>query len=578
VRLPAAVAVLTMCLGPSWARAQDDVRLTAEVDAKEIGVEDQVELVLAVSGKSLQAADRLSTPSLTNLRVVSGPQRSSKVSIVNGAISQQQAFTYVLQPKSVGAAEIGPVRLLRASGTPLATEPIAISVVAGSIRPRSADPLGASPFGEDPFEELFGQRRRRQRVSEPRVAAEASAARTKVHVGEGVRVTFAVLTQRPLADVGLVERPKYPGFWSEELPAPAAGPQVDVVTRDGERYRRITLLESLVFPTKAGRLSIPPLTVRIRVASSNPFEGVTELVRATKPVVIDALAIPSSPDFSGAVGRFQAKATLDRAAVALGEAAVLRFTLSGRGNLRWVERGPALELSHCKVFPPELKDAIHVDGTGMSGSRTWEYTLVPQTGGTLTIPATRLEYFEPESRRLVRAEADGLRLDVTGGAATAGGPAAPIATSAAPALALRSDLDEGWGRPTVLPPAALWSAVSVAAGAHAALVLLGWLRRRGRRGVGRAASRGGVRAALADVERARDRGASKEQAALLIEKALLDVFGAGVEGADGDATERAAAELLSEVRFLRYAPQLGDYADKIRDIAERAVSVIRRRS
>ena len=44
----------------------------------------------------------------------------------------------------------------------------------------------------------------------------------------------------------------------------------------------------------------------------------------------------------------------------------------------------------------------------------------------------------------------------------------------------------------------------------------------------------------------------------------------------GSDLARAARELLQEVRFIRYAPQLGDYGDKIREVAARAAEVVRR--
>jgi hypothetical protein len=44
---------------------------------------------------------------------------------------------------------------------------------------------------------------------------------------------------------------------------------------------------------------------------------------------------------------------------------------------------------------------------------------------------------------------------------------------------------------------------------------------------------------------------------------------------DGDR-ERAARTLLQEIQFIRYAPQLGDYSEKIRDVAARAADVVRR--
>jgi hypothetical protein len=61
----------------------------------------------------------------------------------------------------------------------------------------------------------------------------------------------------------------------------------------------------------------------------------------------------------------------------------------------------------------------------------------------------------------------------------------------------------------------------------------------------------------------------------LVERALHEAFG---ELREQDDSERARAvrALLDEVHFVRYAPQLGDYSDKIRDLAHRGAEVVRR--
>jgi hypothetical protein len=84
-----------------------------------------------------------------------------------------------------------------------------------------------------------------------------------------------------------------------------------------------------------------------------------------------------------------------------------------------------------------------------------------------------------------------------------------------------------------------------------------------------------VRAALADLERARDPALSKEQAAALVEKGLHEAFGTVDEGDESDGA-RAVRALLEDVRFVRYAPQLGDYSQATSDLAARAAETVRR--
>ena len=60
----------------------------------------------------------------------------------------------------------------------------------------------------------------------------------------------------------------------------------------------------------------------------------------------------------------------------------------------------------------------------------------------------------------------------------------------------------------------------------------------------------------------------------VIEKAIHGVFGT----LEGDESERAQAvrALLDDVHAVRYAPQLGDYSERLRELAARAGEVVRR--
>jgi hypothetical protein len=541
--------LMTLLSGATSSATEEDVRLTADVDAREVGVEDQLQLTISVTGRS-SVGGEVRFPPLKNLRVVGEPMESKQDSWVNGVYSQGRSYIYVLQATSPGKAEIGPARLRLASGTEKRTEPIAITVVSGSVRPRqhagvgplSQNPFSSwDPFGDVPLEPPFG--RRRARALAPKITAVVTASRQTLHVGESLRLAYQVYTQTDLTGADFAEKPTVPGFWDEDLgQAAVAARPGEVATLDGERYVRFTRAEKLLFPMKPGRLMIPAARFVIGVA---PFGEVVE--RVTKPITIEVTPIPTTPDLSGAVGQFKASASLDRTSISLGEAATLRFSIAGHGNLRWIERGPQVELPSVKVFPPQVRDAIKVDASGMSGSRTWERTQTAR----LTLDVTALA-------SAVTAQA---------------GPPSAVRPPATGGIALRAESEPNGARVLSLGTRGLLVFVSCVLLGHIGLWMAG-RRPFARRALGaHAGRRTSTRSALADVARARVKGMSKEQSALLLEKALTETFGA-LESAD-NAAERAALEVLNEVRFLRYAPQLGDYSEKIREVAERAADVIR---
>ncbi|MBP7148893.1 MAG: protein BatD [Acidobacteria bacterium] len=563
------------------ARAADDVSFRADVEARKVGVDDTFQLTITVEGRSFELQGEIRVPELKNLRVVGGPSVSTQMSFVNGAMSQARTTTYVLQAQEPGTAEIGPVRAAFADGVRV-TEPITLEVVAGSVlerRQRPRDPLAG--LFEDPFDSFFDRRRRPQPSDETvRLFVEAEPSRTRLHVGEPLVLTYALFTQNAVSGLDIAQAPTFAGFWSKDLERPDTS-EGTIVTRDGQRYHRFPVLKKLLFPTRAGTLTIP--ASEFKIALRRGFFGDAELTRSTKPIEITAEPVPATAGFSGAVGRFRANATIDRDDLAIGDAATVRFRIEGTGNLEWVDRAPEPSIPGAKVYPPQVKSELKPSPEGVTGSKTWEFVVVPETAGTFRVPPFTMEYFDSATGKMARLETAELPFRVEAGAgpaqATAPATAAPAAQQRG-GLRLRAELDRG-ARGLPSPGGRGIALVLVLVlGAHGALLGLPLLKRAGSPRAPAARGRASARTALADLRRAVRGGMTKEAAAALIEQALTSVFGEVDERAtgNGDPLEGEVRDVLRDVRFIRYAPQLGEYSEKIREVAERAAAVIRRRS
>jgi hypothetical protein len=563
-----ALALLLALGAAESVRAEGTVR--SEVDQRRVGVRDQVQLTVTVESSSLP--DQVPPPLLVDLRVAGGPSVSTQMSFINGRTSQSRSWTWMLQPIAVGHAQVGAVQVTL-GGTTTGAPAIPIEVVAGSVAPPRQAQRSIDPFGSNPFEDMFG----RTRPRETRVLVQAKPSRTHLFVGEPLLLTYYLYTQASVSGLQFAEVPQFAGFWAEDLTLERQQGG-EPATVDGVEYRRFPVFSKLLFPTRAGRITLPAATLRVGVAAQTFFDQGFEVTRTTEPVTVEVKPIPETPGFSGAVGRFTASAAIDHPEVALGEAATLRFKVEGRGNLKWVDRGPELSVSGAKVYPPQVKSDLHTGPSGISGSRTWEFVVVPQTVGTLEIPALAFSYFDPATERIVEAKTTPIPLRVGGaGAAGAAGAAIPP-QAAAPGgarggpLRLRTELGSTATRPDV--PGTVVGFVAVAA-----LLLHGLLWGGGRlaatlaRPGARPAPRS-ARGAMRDLARVGREPMSKEAAALLIEKTLHAAFGS-LDGGDGERA-RAVRALLEDVHAVRYAPQLGDYSERLRELATRTAELVRK--
>lgn len=523
-----------------------------EVDARKIGTDDVVTLSIVLEGEaaSLDAA----LPVLRNLRIVGGPSTSTQISFVNGSMSRQKVLSYVLRAEKTGAAEVGAVSV---QGYP-PTAPITLEIVSGAIRPAQEpqDPFG----GRDPFEEIFGRPRRPQPQSQGKLFVEAALSRPAARVGEPILVTYFVYTQISLSGVEFAEAPKYPGFWAEEIERTRGDSSGENIVVQGEPFLRYPVLERLLFPTRAGLLEIPEARLRL-VPAGGAFGIAAPIERSTKVLKVKVDSLPSGTPEGSAVGTYEIESSVDRPAIALGDAVTFRFKVKGRGNLKWVDAAPSLEIPGARVFPPRVTSDLKTTRQGIEGSKTWEFVIVPEKEGTCEIPSISFSSFDPVTQSLRTDRTQPIPVTVSAPSATA--PAAAPRNSTAP-VSLRADLDR--------PQADLTPAAGALALLSLAVQAWAW-RRRPTGSANHGRSKAAIAAGLAELRSDTLLSGTKERAATRIAGCLESVFGPRVEWPNDDTGDRLRS-LSEDLEFLRFAPQLGSYDAKLKEVRDRAVALL----
>jgi len=540
-----------LLLGASLALAQGGAVRT-EVDARKIGVDDVVTLSIVLEGDaaSLDAA----LPSFRNLRIVGGPSTSTQISFVNGSMSRQKTLSFALRAEKTGSAEVGAVSV---QGYP-PTAAITLDVVPGAIRPaqQPQDPFG----GRDPFEEFFGRPRRPQPQTQGKVFVEAILSRPAARVGEPILVTYFVYTQVSLSGVEFAEAPKYPGFWAEEIDRSRDDSKGENTVVQGEPYLRYPVLERLLFPTRTGLLEIPEARLRL-IPAGGAFGVAAPVERGTKLLKVNVASLPNGTPEGSAVGTYEVESSVDRANLALGDALTFRFKIKGRGNLKWVDAAPELAIPGARIFPPRATSDLKTTRQGIEGSKTWEFVIVPEKEGAYEIPSIPFSSFDPATQSVRTARTQPIPVVV--GAATASLPAQAPRNTTAP-VSLRADLDH----PETDPWKATGALVLLSVAAQAYV----W-RRRPSVQAAHGRNKAAVDKALGELRSDSLLVGTKERAAARIAGALETVFGARAEWPSDDTGDRLRS-LSEDLEFLRFAPQLGSYEAKLKEVRDRAVAIL----
>lgn len=394
--------------------------------AKEVvAVGDQFRLIYSVNGQ----ASGFRTPAIKGFSVLSGPNQSqsSRTQIINGQVSRSldYSFTYILQAGNEGTYTIPPASV-NVDGKTYQSNPVTIKVVKGNTQPQQQNPQqGASPSGEISAKDLF---------------VRAVPSKTNPYQGEQIIVTYKIYTRVPVAEYSVTGTPSTAGFWLQDLLKDSKNLNQFRETIDGQEYVVAEIKKDALFAQKAGNLTIEPLEMDVlaqiqrKVAKRNfndPFfdsffndsfmgstyQNVKKTIRSNElKINVKPLPENSRPrDFTGGVGNFNVTSSIDRDQLKANEALTLRFSISGKGNIKLVEKPAIVFPPDFEVYDPRTTDNIVASASGVSGTRNFEYLIIPRNPGKYKIKPITFSYFDLSSQTYKTITSQEFVIDVAKG-------------------------------------------------------------------------------------------------------------------------------------------------------------------
>ncbi len=395
-------------------QAADDLTIQAYVDNTVVGLGQQFTLNVQLSGKNAGSADP-ELPDVSSFAVYLGSGSSQNIQFINGKMSVSKTLSYHFQANAVGKYEIGSVKVNQKDkvyqSNPIPIEIQQTAAAQSPSRPNNQVVQGTGTAESDLF-------------------LRVNISKKKVYQNEPVILTYKLYTRVNVSSFGYNKIPATAGFWTEEFPLPQQ-PQTYNEVLEGKRYTVAVLKKMAVFPMSAGTKTIDPMAIDCEVRAAqrsrdmfddffnDPFFGRT--VKQTiqcKPVQIEVLPLPEEgkpASFSGIVGQFTVTGTVDKTAAKTNEAISYKFSIEGTGNLRTLPEPSIQFSSDFEVYPPKITDHVDRQGDVISGSKTYEYVLVPRTPGLQKIKPVELTYFDPSAKKYKTAKTRELTINVSKG-------------------------------------------------------------------------------------------------------------------------------------------------------------------
>ena len=370
----------------SLAISAQEVALTAKVSKNKLGINQRLKIEFSINK---QGGDNFSPPKFANFKVVGGPSQSVSQSWINGTVSFSQSYTYIIQPKIKGELVLGKASI-NIAGKTIESKPIKIIVVDAVAIPK------------DPNDPNY--------VAQQNIHLVAEISKSRPYVGEGIYVEYRLYVSENISvyDTSVTEAPQYNGFWNQNIKINDF--PVKMGKYNGENYRYIVLQKALLVPTKTGKLNIDPMKMNIVIGVPTgraDFFGnaitrniTKEFASAKKTILPKSLPLEGKPmDFAGAVGDFKFNVTLSKEVLKANESSQIKVMVSGKGNLKLFELPEITTPVELEKYQPERKEKVRVNSSGISGSVSDLYTVVPQYKGKYKIPNISFSYFNPKEKK-----------------------------------------------------------------------------------------------------------------------------------------------------------------------------------
>jgi uncharacterized membrane protein len=414
----------TLILLPALLPAQDITFAASAKSSVAVGERFQLQYKLNAEGTGFRG------PNIVDFNVLSGPasSTSSSVQIIGGQVTREvsNTYTYVLSATKEGKFTI-PSATINHGGKQYTSNPVTVEVRKGTAAQSGS---GRSQQPEDDID----------------VFLRAEVSNTTPYLGEQITISYKLYFNNQISGHdGFQKISSFPGFWAKNLfPNQREIPTTTEVI-NGKQYNVAEVRKFALFPQRTGKIEIRPgeseITVRVRTdakrRSSDPFfdsffndpffRGQHRDVNkqlSSNSLTIDVKPLPTRDrpaEFGGAVGKFSMRAEIDQTEIKVNEPITIKLTVQGSGNIELFDLPKLVFPPDFDVFDPETKSDIRIAPTGISGSRTFQYLIIPRNPGEFTINPIAFSYFDPARNNYFVEESPAYSITVQRGEGTSSG-------------------------------------------------------------------------------------------------------------------------------------------------------------
>lgn len=401
--------ILLLLLGSNLLFAQD-ARFSVSVSNDVVGIGDPFQVTFSIKGNG----ERFGAPGFDGFQVVSGPNVSQSMTSINGSMMVSSSYSFVLVAAKLGTYTISQGTVV-INNRRYVTNPITVKVVKdppvqqqqqqqqyqNSQSQNAADAIDPESVPKDISKSLF---------------LKSDANKTTVYQGEQLVLSYKLYTRAGIVDSRVDKLPDLNGFWSEDVKGPLQA-QWRVETYKGIKYHVADVKQTILFAEHSGNITINPfeMTFIVRLPTAAPandvlgqffgssYKDVKYSAKST-PLVIHVRPLPENGKpvgFTGAVGKFTIVTNLDKKELKANESLNYNVKITGSGNIKLLKDLSVNFPPDFEKYDPKITDTVTETSAGVSGSRIYNYLVIPRHHGDFTINPLSFSYFNPATGKYV---------------------------------------------------------------------------------------------------------------------------------------------------------------------------------
>lgn len=376
------------------------VNFEASVSKSKLALNERLRIDFVMN----QNGDNFSPPEFENFQIIGGPNQSIKTSYVNGERKFSKTYSYFLKPLKKGKLSINQASI-EIDGEIYKSLQIEVLITDSVKQPSDST---TQYYNDDDIE------------------LRALISKGSPYLNEPITVVYKLYYKAPIniSDARETETPKFKDFWSQTIKIPQLK-----VTREiykGQNYNVVEWRKVVLYPQKIGELEISPLSLNLvldvptdkRDFFGNVIYDQTSQIISTgmrRIIVKDLPQLGKPASFSGAVGNFEFDVILNKNSLRATESFQAELKVKGNGNLKLFDLPDILVPNSMELFEPEREELISTNLSGMSGSVSKFFTVIPRFQGNFPIEEVEFSYFDPNTEKYKVLKSPRLTIDVYDG-------------------------------------------------------------------------------------------------------------------------------------------------------------------